>query len=144
NLADRLAGDGHRVIVYDALSRPGVERNLAWLNMRHGRCVTHIAGDVRDEDELRRAAADAKAVFHFAAQVAVTTSLVDPREDFDINVRGTINLLDAVRTRSEPVPVIFASTNKVYGDLADIPIEALHGRYEPKSFAARRRIDERR
>jgi CDP-paratose 2-epimerase len=144
NLADRLAGQGHSVIIYDALSRPGVERNLAWLNMRQGRLITHIAGDVRDEDELVRAAADAKAVFHFAAQVAVTTSLVDPREDFDINVRGTINLLDAVRVRGEKVPVIFASTNKVYGDLADIEFDTLHDRYEPKSFAARRGIDESR
>ena len=144
NLADRLAREGHKVIVYDALSRPGVERNLAWLNRRHGRSITHIAGDVRDEDELVRAAADAKAVFHFAAQVAVTTSLVDPREDFEINVKGTINLLDAVRVRREPVPVIFASTNKVYGDLADIEFDTLHDRYEPKSFAARRGIDESR
>jgi CDP-paratose 2-epimerase len=144
NLADRLAGRGHRILIYDALSRPGVERNLAWLNMRHGRNITHIAGDVRDEDELVRAAKEAKAVFHFAAQVAVTTSLVDPREDFDINVRGTINLLDAVRMRSEPVPVIFASTNKVYGDLGDIEFDTLHDRYEPKAFAARRGIDETR
>jgi CDP-paratose 2-epimerase len=111
NLADRLAGEGHDILVYDALSRPGVERNLAWLKQRHGRRITHVAGDVRDEDELARAVSDAKAAFHFAAQVAVTTSLVDPREDFDINVRGTINLLDAVRMRRAPVPVIFASTN---------------------------------
>ena len=144
NLADRVAGDGHEVLVYDALSRPGVERNLAWLKQRHGGRVSHIAGDVRDEDELVRAAQQASAVFHFAAQVAVTTSLVDPREDFDINVRGTINLLDAVRVRSEPVPIIFASTNKVYGDLADIEFDTLHDRYEPKSFAARRGIDESR
>ena len=144
NLADRLAGEGHDVLVYDTLARPGVERNLAWLRERHGSRVTHVAGDVRDEDELVRAAADAKAVFHFAAQVAVTTSLADPREDFDINVRGTINLLDAVRVRSEPVPVIFASTNKVYGDLGDIEFDTLHDRYEPKAFAARRGIDESR
>ena len=144
NLADRLAGEGHEILVYDALSRPGVERNLAWLKSRHGSRITHIAGDVRDEDELVRAAADAKAVFHMAAQVAVTTSLADPREDFDINVRGTINLLDAVRVRPEPVPVIFASTNKVYGDLGDIEFDTLHDRYEPKAFAARRGIDESR
>jgi CDP-paratose 2-epimerase len=144
NLADRLAGEGHDVLVYDTLARPGVERNLAWLRERHGSRVTHVAGDVRDEDELVRAAADAKAVFHFAAQVAVTTSLADPREDFDINVRGTINLLDAVRVRPEPVPVIFASTNKVYGDLGDIEFDTLHDRYEPKAFAARRGIDESR
>ena len=144
NLADRLAGEGHRIIVYDALSRPGVERNLAWLNIRHGQLITHVAGDVRDEDELARVAADAKAVFHFAAQVAVTTSLADPREDFDVNVRGTINLLDAIRVRREPVPVIFASTNKVYGDLSDIEFDTLHGRYEPKSFTSRRGINESR
>jgi len=144
NLADRLAGEGHEILVYDALARPGVERNLAWLKQRHASRITHIAGDVRDEDEVVRAAADAKAVFHLAAQVAVTTSLVDPREDFDINVRGTINLLDAVRTKTEPVPVIFASTNKVYGDLADIEMDTLHDRHEPKSFAARRGIGEDR
>ncbi|NUR76346.1 MAG: SDR family NAD(P)-dependent oxidoreductase [Thermoleophilia bacterium] len=144
NLADRLAGEGHEVIVYDALSRPGVDRNLAWLKERHDERVTHILGDVRDEDELVRAAADAKAVFHMAAQVAVTTSLVDPREDFEINVKGTINLLDSVRTRGEPVPVIFASTNKVYGDLADIEFDELDGRYEPRGDAARSGIDESR
>src|SRR5215217_9540564 len=99
NLADRLASEGHEVVIYDALSRAGVDRNLAWLRDRHGSRVTSIIGDIRDEDEVVRAAADAKAVFHMAAQVAVTTSMVDPREDFDINVRGTVNLLDAVRTR---------------------------------------------
>jgi CDP-paratose 2-epimerase len=144
NLADQLAGEGHEVIVYDALARGGVDRNLAWLKERHGSRITHVLGDVRDEDELVRAAAEAKAVFHFAAQVAVTTSLMDPREDFDINVRGTVNLLDAVRVRGEPVPVIFASTNKVYGDLADIEFDTLHDRYEPKSFNSRRGIDESR
>jgi CDP-paratose 2-epimerase len=144
NLADRLAGEGHEIIVYDALARAGVDQNLTWLKERHGSRITHVLGDVRDEDELVRAAADAKAVFHFAAQVAVTTSLVDPREDFDINVRGTINLLDAIRVRGEPVPVIFASTNKVYGDLADIEFDTLHDRHEPKAAAVRRGIDEGR
>jgi CDP-paratose 2-epimerase len=144
NLADRLAAEGQAIIIYDALSRPGVERNLGWLRSVHGNRITSIVGDVRDEDELVRAAADVKAVFHMAAQVAVTTSLVDPREDFDINVRGTINVLDAVRLRREPVPVIFASTNKVYGDLADIELDTLHGRYEPKSYAGRRGVDESR
>lgn len=144
NLADRFVSEGHEVFVFDALSRPGVERNLQWLKERHGGRVSSIVGDIRDEDEVVRAAADVKAVFHFAAQVAVTTSLVDPREDFDINVRGTINLLDAVRVRREPVPVIFASTNKVYGDLADIPLEEHGDRYEPRALFARRGVDESR
>ena len=82
-----------------------------------------MIGDVRDEDALADAAAEAQAVFHMAAQVAVTTSLVDPREDFDINVRGTLNLLDALRRRDEPAPLVFASTNKVYGDLADVALD---------------------
>jgi CDP-paratose 2-epimerase len=144
NLADRLARDGHEIIVYDALSRPGVERNLTWLKERHGARVTHIAGDVRDEDEFVRATSDAKAAFHFAAQVAVTTSLADPREDFDINVKGTINLLDAMRVRREPAPVIFASTNKVYGDLGDLEFDVQEDRYEPRSLLVRRGIDETR
>jgi len=144
NIADRYAADGHQVIVYDALSRPGVERNLQWLKERHGSRITSIVGDVRDEDELRRAAADAKAAFHMAAQVAVTTSMSDPREDFEINVRGTINLLDAMRQRSEPAPVIFASTNKVYGDLADLAVERRGERYEPANGVARRGIGEAR
>ena len=144
NIADRFAGEGHEVIVYDALSRPGVERNLDWLKERHGSRIVSIIGDVRDEDELVRAAADAGAVFHMAAQVAVTTSLVDPRDDFETNVRGTINLLDAIRVRGERVPVIFASTNKVYGDLADVEFECADDRYEPQGEMARTGIGEAR
>ena len=144
NLADRLAGEGHRVLVFDTLSRAGVERNLAWLKSRHGERVSNIVRDVRDEDELARAAADAKAVFHLAAQVAVTTSMVDPRDDFETNVRGTINLLDAVRLRGERVPVIFASTNKVYGDLGDLAFASGEDRHEPEGPTARTGIDESR
>ena len=144
NIADRLASEGHAVLVYDALSRPGVERNLEWLKGRHGSLVDNIVGDVRDEDELARAVAEAKAAFHFAAQVAVTTSMVDPREDFETNVRGTINLLDAVRLRAERVPVIFASTNKVYGDLGDVTFTSGEERHEPIGPLADTGIDESR
>ena len=137
NIADRLAGQGHEIRIYDSLSRPGVERNLEWLKQRHGAKITSIVGDVRDEDEVVRAAADVQAVFHMAAQVAVTTSLVDPRDDFTINVRGTVNVLDAVRVRSDRVPVIFASTNKVYGDFADVTFSRSGDRYEPEGRCAR-------
>jgi CDP-paratose 2-epimerase len=129
NIANRLAEDGHEVLVYDALSRPGVENNLAWLKERHPGLVSSILADIRDEDELARAAREAKAVFHMAAQVAVTTSLADPREDFEINIRGTLNLLDALRLKEERTPIVFASTNKVYGDLADIDFELQGARY---------------
>ncbi|MDB5688339.1 MAG: family NAD(P)-dependent oxidoreductase [Sphingomonas bacterium] len=131
NIADRLAGLGHDVLVYDALARPGVETNLAWLKERHPKRISSIVADIRDEDEVRRAAADAKAVFHMAAQVAVTTSLVDPRDDFEINIRGTLNLLDALRVRGDATPLIFASTNKVYGDLADVDFVLAGDTYQP-------------
>ena len=144
NLADRFAGDGHEVLVFDSLSRPGVQRNLDWLKQRHGSKISSIVADVRDEDEVVRAAAQVNAVFHMAAQVAVTTSLADPRDDFETNVRGTIHVLDAIRTRGEPVPVIFASTNKVYGALADIELERVGERYEPRGNLARRGISETR
>jgi CDP-paratose 2-epimerase len=131
NIANKLAEDGHEVLIYDALSRPGVETNLAWLKERHPGLITSVIADIRDEDELARAAREAKAVFHMAAQVAVTTSLVNPREDFEINLNGTLNLLDALRLRGDRVPVIFASTNKVYGDLADIDFRLEKDRYVP-------------
>ena len=131
NLSDSLAADGHAVIVYDALSRPGVEANLAWLRQRHGSRITPVVADIRDPQELGRAVAEAGAVFHFAAQVAVTTSLVAPRADMEVNLLGTVNLLEAVRAQPRPVPVLFASTNKVYGDLPDIALEAIGEAYLP-------------
>lgn len=135
NLADRLASAGHSVLVYDALLRPGVARNRAWLAERHGSRIRFMVADMRDEVALAGAVARASAVFHFAAQVAVTTSLEDPLEDFEINARGTLNLLEAVRTRNPEAPLLFASTNKVYGDLADIPLMLADGAYTPHDAA---------
>lgn len=132
NIADALAARGHPVIVYDALTRAGVERNLAWLEDRHPGRITRVIADIRDEGELRRAAGEAKAVFHMAAQVAVTTSLTDPRDDFEINLVGTLNLLEALRERGNGTPVIFASTNKVYGDLGDLDFRLEGDRYVPE------------
>jgi CDP-paratose 2-epimerase len=131
NIADRLAGEGHDVIVYDALTRPGVERNLAWLQSRHGHRITHIHADVRDRDALARAVHDVQAVFHMAAQVAVTTSMDDPRDDLEINILGTFNLLEALRARGGATPLVFASTNKVYGDLADLDFACEGDTYVP-------------
>jgi CDP-paratose 2-epimerase len=139
NLSDSLAADGHAVIVYDALSRPGVAANLDWLRQRHGGRITPVVADIRDDQELARAVAEAGAVFHFAAQVAVTTSLVAPRADMEINLLGTVNLLEAVRTLTRPVPVLYASTNKVYGDLPDIALEAIGDAYLPADPGLRAR-----
>jgi CDP-paratose 2-epimerase len=137
NLADRLAREGHDVLVYDALARPGVEANLAWLKSRHPQRISNVIADIRNEPEIADAARESAAVFHFAAQVAVTTSLVTPREDFDVNVRGTLHLLEALRSRSEPVALLFASTNKVYGDLADVVLDETNDAYVPRDPAVR-------
>ncbi len=135
NLADALAAAGHRVTIYDALARPGVERNLAWLRSRHGGRIEPVIADIRDEDRLAGCVAEAQAVFHFAAQVAVTTSMVEPREDYTINVAATFGLLEALRTRAPATPLIFASTNKVYGDLADMAFTRRGDAYVPDDAA---------
>src|SRR3712207_5349802 len=137
NLADHFASEGHDVLIYDALARPGVERNLEWLKKRYPSKISTEIGDIREETSIAEATRDAQAVFHMAAQVAVTTSLVDPREDFEINIRGTLNVLDALRQRDERVPLIFASTNKVYGDLADVELEKTNDAYKPRDPAIR-------
>ena len=137
NLADRLLTDGHRVRIYDALSRAGTERNLHWLQDRHGERLEFIHADVRDHPRLRAATADVQAVFHFAAQVAVTTSIDDPAEDFAINIGGTFALLEALRARGDATPLIFASTNKVYGDLADLSFTLRNDAYVPDDAAIR-------
>lgn len=120
NLADRLAGEGENVVVYDGLVRPGVEANLDWLKSRHGEMVEVVTADVRDDAALSRAVTGARAVFHLAAQVAVTTSFIDPLDDFSTNVAATVKLLDLVRLQAPGAALVFASTNKVYGDLADL------------------------
>ncbi|MBV9653761.1 MAG: SDR family NAD(P)-dependent oxidoreductase [Acetobacteraceae bacterium] len=132
NLADRLAAEGNEVLVFDSLARPGVAANLAWLKRRHPRLVGTMIADIRDEAAVRAAVARATAVFHLAAQVAVTTSMTDPRADFDVNVLGTMLLLDAMRRRGERTPLIFASTNKVYGDLSEVALADDGERYLPR------------
>ena len=139
NLADRLAADGHRVRVFDALSRPGVESNLEWLTGRHGDRIEPVIADVRDSGRVAAAARGVDAVFHFAAQVAVTTSMADPAEDLAINIGGTFNLLEAIRAQRPRGPVIFASTNKVYGDLSDIGMHPSEDGYVPADARLARR-----
>ncbi len=131
NLADRLAQNGERVLLFDNLSRGGVEQNVAWLRLRHPDLVQLLVGDVRDVRALEEAVANASAVFHLAAQVAVTTSLASPFHDFEVNARGTLNLLEALRALPRKPPLIFTSTNKVYGCLRHLPLELSGERYAP-------------
>ena len=145
NIADRLAREGHRVLVFDALTRSGVRQNLSWLSANHGERITPIIADIRDADAVNEAVAGADAVFHLAAQVAVTTSLLDPVQDFDVNVRGTLNVLEALRRSGRRIPLVFASTNKVYGDLGDVALQADEDGYLPVEPVLRRYgIDETR
>jgi CDP-paratose 2-epimerase len=135
NLADRLAGGGRRVLVLDDLSRPGVEQNLAWLTRTHGSRVRALVADVRDADALRAGLDGAEGVVHLAAQVAVTTSLDDPLHDFGVNLAATVTLLEELRRR--PVPLLFTSTNKVYGSLPDVVLERDGDRWLPTDPALR-------
>lgn len=132
NLAARLLASGRPVRVFDNLSRPGVEQNLRWLCERHAELLQVRIADIRDSSAVTEAVFGTGAVFHFAAQVAVTTSLHNPGTDLDINLGGTFNLLEALRALPDPPPLIYTSTNKVYGSLPDIPLEPRGRRYVPR------------
>jgi CDP-paratose 2-epimerase len=132
NLARHCLQSDESVHIFDNLSRPGVEQNLSELQHRYpGRvCFTHA--DVNDAEELRKAVSNAKAIYHFASQVAVTTSLENPLRDFQSNLVGTLNVLEAIRQCRSDVPLLFTSTNKVYGKLAGIALRKTATRWEPE------------
>jgi CDP-paratose 2-epimerase len=122
NVTAAFLRDGHRVTVFDSLVRPGSEQNLEWLQAQaRPSALRFVQGDVRDTRLVQSVvgARDVHLVFHFAAQTAVTTSLVEPRQDLEVNLLGTHNVLEAVRTsRALASPMLFyTSTNKVYGSL---------------------------
>jgi CDP-paratose 2-epimerase len=112
-----LIADGWHATVLDNLSRPGTERNLKWLITQHPAQTTFVKEDVRNASAMADHVKSQDAILHLAGQVAVTTSLLDPSADFDVNARGTLNLLEAVRLHNPEAPFVFASTNKVYGKL---------------------------
>lgn len=132
NLAHRLLQQGQHVMVLDNLSRSGVEKNLQWLQEQHPANLEVAIADIRDREAVKKAVAGARQVFHFAAQVAVTSSLLDPYHDFEVNALGTLNVLEAIRNSEHKPTLLFTSTNKVYGDLEDIGMVARDTRYEPR------------
>jgi CDP-paratose 2-epimerase len=143
NLVDRLASDGHDILIIDNLARDRVDENLDWLLARHRRRVAVELADLRDPFVARDTIKGASAVVHLAAQVAVTTSVADPIGDFEINARGALNVLEAVRHGAPDAPVVFASTNKVYGEF--IPRQAMvreGDRYVPRDKSLRGGMDE--
>ncbi len=144
NLATRLLSEGRQVRIFDNLSRPGVDHNLTWLKAKHGHRLQFIHADIRDADAVAYAVRGVSQVYHFAAQVAVTTSLVEPVEDFEINARGTLNLLEAIRLGTDRPSLVFTSTNKVYGHLNDVALTTIGGRYLPVDPARRTGFGEHR
>ena len=132
NYVHRLLGRGERVTIYDNLSRRGAQANLDWLKKEHGeKTVRLVVGDVIDADALAQAARDHDVIVHLAGQVAVTTSVTNPRHDFEANALGTFNALEAARLSGQNPIFLYASTNKVYGEMQDVEIveEATRWRY---------------
>jgi CDP-paratose 2-epimerase len=138
-LARRLLSDGRCVLILDNLSRAGVQANLTMLREQFPRRVEVEIADVRDEVAVAHAVERVDEIYHFAAQVAVTSSLERPLEDFEINALGTLNVLEAARRRRPAPPVIFTSTNKVYGGLGGLELKREGLRYVPVASEVRER-----
>jgi len=134
NLVHALLQAGQKVRVLDNLSRRGTENNLKWLRKNHPKGLEFVRGDVRDLQCVQEAVKDASVIYHFASQVAVTTSIQDPRNDFDINASGTLNVLEAARQSIRQPVVVFSSTNKVYGKMDDLVIVEKESRYELRDY----------
>jgi CDP-paratose 2-epimerase len=135
NYVQRLLERGEKVTIYDNLSRAGAPRNLKWLTETFGAgAFKLVAGDVRDAALLTAAAREADVIVHLAGQVAVTTSVVKPREDFEINALGTFNILEAARLNERKPIVLYASTNKVYGGMDDVDVVERDTRWEYKDL----------
>ncbi len=131
NYVQRLLARGEQVTVLDNLSRSGAPRNLEWLQQTFGRgSFRLVQGDVRDADLVRDAARDADVIVHLAGQVAVTTSVSNPRDDFENNAVGTFNVVEAARLSGRDPILIYASTNKVYGGLEDVKVVEHATRWE--------------
>ena len=130
NLANKLLAQGQAVTIFDNLSRPGCGANLQWLREQHGSdSFRLIENNITAFDALCRAAEGVDRIYHLAGQVAVTTSVADPREDFAANALGTFNALEAARLAANDPVFIYSSTNKVYGSLERVGIVEEGSRY---------------
>jgi CDP-paratose 2-epimerase len=130
NLASDAMSRGDELIVFDSLYRNGSRDNLVWLQSQGEFRFEH--GDIRNQNDITRVIQEVKpdAIFHLAGQVAMTTSIANPRMDFEVNVVGTHNLLEAVRQNAPEAAVVYSSTNKVYGDLEQYTYRETETRYE--------------
>lgn len=137
NVCARLLRDGEDIVILDNFSRDGVRNNLSDLRRRYPK-IKVVEGDVRNAQTVRDALVGVSKVFHFAAQVAVTSSLVDPIFDFSVNAQGTLTLLEEIRKMSPSPSILFTSTNKVYGALEDVKTLREEDRYSPVDARAKR------
>ncbi|HOV07113.1 MAG TPA: GDP-mannose 4,6-dehydratase [Anaerolineaceae bacterium] len=135
NYAARCLARGEKVVIFDNLSRRGADRNIEWLSDRFDRKAFElIREDIRNVTAIQDAAKGADKILHLAAQVAVTTSVTDPRTDFEINAGGTFNALEAARLSGRKPAFLYASTNKVYGGMEDVEVVELQTRYDYKDL----------
>lgn len=145
NLASDAIQRGDEVVIFDSLYRSGSRENLSWLQSQGGFKFEH--GDIRNQNDITRIVQSYKpdVIFHLAGQVAMTTSIANPRMDFEVNVMGTHNLLEAVRLHAPDATVVYSSTNKVYGDLEQFAYRETASRYEcidkPKGFDETTQLD---
>ncbi len=145
NLAADALSRGDELVVFDSLYRNGSRDNLAWLQAQGKFKFEH--GDIRNQNDITRVIQSFKpdAIFHLAGQVAMTTSIANPRMDFEVNVMGTHNLLEAVRNCAPEAIIVYSSTNKVYGDLEQYSYRETATRFEcvehPKGFDEKTPMD---
>lgn len=131
NLADYFLSKGLEVTVADNFSRQGSKSNLEWLKSKHQKNLKHENLDIRDAEKIRELAKDKEIILHTAAQVTMTDSVTNPRNDFEINALGTFNVLDAARLSNQNPFVLFTSTNKVYGEgINEIRLEETETRWK--------------
>lgn len=129
NLADKLLSNNFTVRIFDDLSRNGVEQNLNWLCEKYKERVQIQLGSIKQYDSVYKAVKNCESIYHFAAQVSLSASLVNPLEDFETNVKGTLHLLEAVKNSTPISSFVFTSSGKVYGSLHNIELTENHTRY---------------
>jgi CDP-paratose 2-epimerase len=133
NLAHYFSGKNYKVTIFDNFMRFGTKDNCEWLKKENPE-ITIIEGDIRDAKATQKATSDKDIIFHLAAQVAVTTSVTDPRTDFELNALGTFNVLEGARKSGRKPIFIFSSTNKVYGGMEEVGIVERNGQYAYKDL----------
>ena len=129
NAANRFAKNGDEVVIYDNYSRPNVKKNIQWLKEVHPN-IQFVEADIKDSKNLEKHIPGCDIVFHLAGQVAVTSSVLDPMEDFETNVRGTLNVLETIRNFSPETALVYSSSNKVYGEPEQIQLTEESEKYD--------------